>query len=87
MGESARTAGGLLEHRRRGLVLRTCLPLEIIVAPALWAEFCTHGWRDPKTMMRVFELASDVAMNSQMCCGAGIRPDSWAAVVGRTVCL
>jgi hypothetical protein len=58
------------------------------VAPTLWAEFCAqHSWHDTKTMMRVFELATDVAMQSQMRCGAGIRPDGLAAAAGRTVCL
>lgn len=57
-----------------------------VVAPALWAEFCAqHSWHDTTTMTRVFELATDVAMQSQMRCGAGIRPESLAAAAGRTV--
>jgi hypothetical protein len=56
-----------------------------VVAPALWAEFCAqHSWRDAKTMMRVFELATDVAIRSQTRCGGGIGSDRWAALAGLT---
>lgn len=37
-----------------------------VVPPAMWAAFCEqHTWRDPATMERIFDLATDLALRSQ----------------------
>lgn len=43
-----------------------------VVAPAMWAEFCAqHSWRDANTMRRIFDLATDMALRSQVRGGTG----------------
>lgn len=38
-----------------------------VITPALWDEFRReHSWRDPATVRRIFDLAIDVALRSQV---------------------
>ena len=41
-----------------------------VIPPDLWFQFCEcHTWPDQEQAMRIFALASDVAMHSQARCG------------------
>lgn len=50
-----------------------------VIPPERWIDFAArHHWRDPHRVMRIFSLATDIALHSHACC---VHDDRWPLTI------